>query len=303
MTRRPILMTLALAAAATVASGCGEESTRSGSTPKAGKSDAPASQADADADADADAASQEQLDDLVAATRSDFELLDDAYPEDAPEDDLAAIIDVFEDTLRNADGVEDVERVTPWDITEPLPCGDSDEPDHAVIAQGEEDFFIGRASNGWIAGFAEFASDDLGAVIARCEDGRSLELHLVGAPQSGPGGERVAAASFQKSTRELLDELPEQARRDPADDDMVLPRTWSPGDAIECASGDTARPVRNDEAATVRVRGLSTEDVVAIVTTGSDEQFVELVATCDDGTARDFRMAARPLDEAIEDAG
>jgi hypothetical protein len=247
---------------------------------------------------------QDELDDAMDAHRSDLQLVMDEIPDDADPTDVDAIVDILTDTLRTADGVDRLEQVDDWRITESLRCGTTESPELAIVARGtgRNDFFFGRATRRWIVGFVETPDSDLAAVVARCVDGDSTRLYMVATPTEDLRVHRVAAGSFDESMERVHGELVARWKGEPSPTDLVLDRGWETSDPIDCAPDGETRGVRSADGADLTVRGIAEEEFVAIVTLDAEQRYFEYLATCVDGEAREFRQLANPLDEALDDA-
>jgi hypothetical protein len=288
MVRRPLACISCILVAAVVAAGCGGGDGDGGSSPGTGVEGSPDV-----------VRAQAHLDAVMDAQHADMAVLEEAYPED--DDDMGSVLDAFDAALRKAPGVTRVERLDAWTFDTALPCGATSDPDTAVIARGpDEAFFIGRASSGWIAGFAENADGDLGTVVSRCEDGGSTALRV--APIGDESDmHRVSALSFEDGPTELVRDLRAVMGGTPVAD-VTLSADWTLDDPIRCAPAGDVHVVRSVEDADVFVQGNAGDVAVAVFAEGDGGDIgVELLAPCVDGQARDFRLAARPIDEVLDE--
>ncbi len=253
--------------------------------------------------AGASAGTQQQLDELTDALASDMDALEEAYPEDDSDDD--AVFGAFEDALVSQDGVGDLERIDDWKLDTPLPCGESDQPDRAVLATGaDEELFVGRANAHWIAGFAEDADGDIGTVVAACRDGKSGELHVVADEGDDPSA-RISTLSFAADgspVARVIDRfLADPGTTDPSPDAVMLDRDWSIDDPVPCATGDDIVGIATVDASGMGAFGFASSDAVALTAEVDGQDTGSFVAECDGGTATGFRRIARPVNEAQDD--
>lgn len=245
---------------------------------------------------------QEQLDEAVAKVTRMFEVLETAYPEgdDSPD----AVVDAFSDAMVDEGLVERVRVVEEWQLGDPLPCGKEEEPSLGLIAtDGKDSFFIGDASEAFVAGFAEDGGGDLGVVVARCVDGETGELRVAELPEDD-APLRVAIESFagaDEPAARAADKLAEAyAKQEPLDVEDRQ-QGWRLGEPIRCPESEEDPVAVGSGDGVDAFTGFGTIDVVVVRVQHAGEDIGAWAGSCDDGVARELRQLARPIDEARSD--
>lgn len=248
-------------------------------------------------------ASQARLDESVASVERLLDVLETAYPEG--DDSTEAVVDAFSKAMVDEELVDEVRPVDGWTLRTPLPCGKAGDPSLGLIATGKERaFFVGTASESFIAGFAEDGEGDLGVVVARCIDGRSGPLHVAELPEAEGAPLVVAVESFASEA--------EPAGRAATALDRAYERNapphverrqsgWRLGEPIRCPAAEGEPVPVGSGSGPDAFAGFGTRDVVVVRVQHLGEDIGPYAGACTDGTADRLRQLARPLDDVLEE--